>query len=164
MCIFGHFVIFIGIRFKNNVDTEYPLAGPNKSLQTRFQRQRSTFQVQRSKGPNDPTVHKYHVMLIYPANMKQLAFIVSRQWPKQHFQSNGHNVKVVGQNNPIAHRSHGKFICPDNINLFFLSNSPDNIFKVMVLMSRSTVKRSMVIYLDFQPHGGIELMILEPTA
>ncbi len=43
-----------------------------------------------SKGQNNSTVHKSYVRLIYPENVKQLLFIVSKQW-------NGHNLKDKGQ-------------------------------------------------------------------
>ncbi len=49
-----------------------------------------------SKQQNIPIVHKYRVMLIFPANKKQLQVMVSEQSPKQKCKDEVHNFKAEG--------------------------------------------------------------------
>ncbi len=90
-------------------DSEYPSAGPNKTKCKKDVKINchNFSRVQRSKGQKDSTVHKSHVRLTCPENMKQLqlSIIVLEQWAR-YFQCNGHNVKVKGETvkkKPHAH-------------------------------------------------------------
>ncbi len=70
-----------------------------------------------SKGQNDSIVNKSIVRLIYPENMKQLSFIVSKQWARQDFQGNSDNVKVKGQKIKITLQCTVPYdlICPETV-------------------------------------------------
>ncbi len=56
-----------------NMNTEYPLAGADKSFKVK------SHQRQRCKGQKDSTVYRSNVRLLYPENMMQLPHIVSKQ-------------------------------------------------------------------------------------
>ncbi len=61
------------------------------------------------------------------------------------FQGNGHTSKVKDQNDPIVQRSYVRLVHPETMKqlasvaciVYKLSNGPDKIFKVKVIMSRS---------------------------
>ncbi len=70
-----------------------------------------------SKGQNDSTVHRSHVSLISPANMKQLSFTVSKYWAHTIFKIMVILlicIKSKGQNNHAVHKSHAWLLCPEN--------------------------------------------------
>ncbi len=100
-----------------------------------------------SRDQNKLTVQRLDVRLMYPENMKQLAYIVSKT-------SNGLDktikVKVIISRSmvqkPSVNRSHARLICPEIMKqlpyYMFLGDALDNIFKVKVIVSswRSKVK------------------------
>ncbi len=84
-------------KVKYNIDTEYPSAGPNKSLQTRFPSQRSKFQEQRSKRQKECTMHRSDIRLMCSENKKQLLFMVSEKWSGQNCHEKCYNIKGNSQ-------------------------------------------------------------------
>ncbi len=103
--------------------------------------------ISRSIGQNDSLVHRSHVKLIFPYNLKLLPLIVFQAIPQgKNIQDEDHSFKVNSQNVHTVHSSTGAVQCWYALKIWnswhgrFLKNCPDNIFKVKIIILRLKVK------------------------